>query len=217
MRRVSIASLLAVLVASPAVAAEETYVLDPGGSDIHWQVYRAGAFARFGHSHVIAARDVSGRVVVDTEALARSKFELEFPVMSLVVDDPALRSSLGEEFASVPSADDIAGTRSNMLGDDVLQADRYSTIRVTGVGPTGEGEHQTLAIKVELLGRSVDLTVPTTVALAGDSLDASGAFEIDHAALGLEPFSVMAGALQVAERITFSYRVRARRVAAQTE
>ena len=202
------------LLASAAAAAQsgaQRYVVDPGASDIHWLVYRAGAFARFGHNHVVSVAALDGRVSVDPNDLARSTFELEIPVGDLVVDDPTLRRGLGEEFASEPSADDVAGTRRNMLSNRVLNAEQHPAVRVTGTGPMSSGAGQTLKMTMHLLGRAVDVTVPTSVTLEGDRLEASGAFELTHEQLGLEPFSVMGGALQVGNRLSFTYRILARR------
>ena len=63
-------------------------------SDLHWLVYKAGALARLGHNHTIAAGDLTGNVAVDKGDLGASRFELEFSVANLVVDDPMLRSTL---------------------------------------------------------------------------------------------------------------------------
>ena len=68
-----------------------------------------------------------------------------------------------------------------------------------------------MAVKVELLGRTVDLTVPTEVTIDGDELRAQGEFELNHADLGMQPFSVMLGALQVGEKLSFAYDIKARR------
>jgi hypothetical protein len=153
---------------------------------------------------------MSGTVTVDDRNLERSSFEIVIPVTELTIDDPALRAGLGADFASVPTAEDIAGTRHNMLSERVLDGDRFSTIRILGKGPTGKGDAQAIAITVELLGRSVPLTVPTHVEVSADSVVASGEFELNHADLGMQPFSVMMGALQVGEKLSFSYRVIAR-------
>ena len=75
----------------------------------------------------------------------------------------------------------------------------------------GNGGKQALAVQVELLGRTVDLTVPTEVSIDGGELRATGEFELNHADLGMEPFSVMLGALAVGEKLSFSYDVKARR------
>lgn len=213
MRRASLVLLAAWLAGGAAVAQEtaERYVVDPARSDIHWLVYKAGALARLGHNHTIAVGDLSGSVSVAAADLASSRFELEFAVANLVVDNPMLRATLGEDFASVPTADDVAGTRSNMLSDRVLDGEKYPRIRIVGTGPVTQSGEQALAVTVEMLGRTVDLTVPTEVTIDGDRLHAEGAFELNHADLGMEPFSVMMGALQVGEKLSFTYAVEARR------
>jgi hypothetical protein len=194
---------------TPAAADEaRQYTIDAAGSDVHWLVYKAGSLARLGHNHVIAVSDLAGTATTNADPSA-SRFELQFHVQALAVDDPKLRSGLGPDFASVPSADDIAGTRKNMLSDRVLMGEKYQTIKVTGVGPVGSADAQTLQITVELLGRKVPLTVPTKVETHGDDLTASGEFELTHTALGMMPFTVMLGALQVADNMKFVYRIHA--------
>lgn len=184
------------------------YTIDPGGSDIHWLVYKAGTLSRLGHNHVISVAGLTGRVTVNGGDLGKSQFELSFPVASLVVDDPKLRSGLGADFASVPTADDVAGTRKNMLTDKVLDGEKFQTISVKGTGPSGTSESQMMKITVQLLGNSIELAVPTKVVVSGSTVTASGEFELTHAALGMKPFSVMLGALQVADNMKFAYRIR---------
>jgi len=196
-----------------AQGAAERYVVDPARSDVHWLVYKAGALARLGHNHTIAVGDLSGSVLVNRDDLAKSQFDLQFSFHNLVVDDPALRSTLGEEFASVPTPDDIAGTRSNMLSERVLDGEKHPQIRLVGTGPAAAVGTQELAVKVEMLGRTVALKIPTEVTIDGEQLHAKGQFELDHADLGMQPFSVMMGALQVGEKLSFSYDVTARRAA----
>jgi hypothetical protein len=197
--------------ASFAQDAERTYTVDAAGSNVHWLVYKAGAMARLGHNHTIAIGDLRGTVRTNGGALAASRFELEFTVANLVVDDPTLRSTLGADFASVPTPKDIEGTRGNMLTERVLDGEKFPKIRITGTGPVGNAGAQTLAVKVEMLGRTVDLTVPTKVTVDDEHVQATGEFELNHADLGMEPFSVMMGALQVGEKLSFSYNVTARR------
>jgi polyisoprenoid-binding protein YceI len=189
---------------------DKTYTIDGAASDIHWLVYKAGALARLGHNHAIAVPSPRGSVTVDGQNIAASRFEIVIPVADLVIDDPALRGTLGEDFASVPTADDIAGTRHNMLSDRVLNGEMFPTIRVTGTGPLGADGMQSLKLEVELLGRVVDLTVPTRVSVDADRVEAAGEFELNHADLGMKPFSVMMGALQVGQKLSFSYHVVAR-------
>lgn len=191
----------------------ERYVVDATQSDLHWLVYKAGALARRGHNHVISVGDLSGSVTVDQDDLAASRFVLEFPVASLVVDDAKLRGTLGADFSTVPTAKDIAGTKGNMLSERVLEAENHPRIRIVGAGPVWRDGKKVLGVKVELLGRTIDLTVPAEVTIAGDELRAKGEFQLDHADLGLQPFSVMGGALKVAAQLSFVYDVKARRAA----
>jgi len=193
-----------------AQGADRVLAIDGAASDFHWLVYKSGALARLGHNHVIAVPNLSGSVTVGAQDLSASHFEFVIPVADLVIDDAKLRSGLGEEFASVPTAKDVEGTRHNMLTDRVLDGDKFPTIRVTGAGPLGAAGAQTFKVKIELLGRTVDLTVPTKVTVADDRVEASGAFDLNHADLGMQPFTALMGALAVGEKISFSYHVVAR-------
>ena len=190
-----------------AQGADRVFAIDGAASDIHWLVYKAGALARLGHNHVIAIPSLRGSVTVGAQDLSASHFEIVIPVADLVIDDPKLRSGLGEEFASVPTAKDIEGTRHNMLTDRVLDGDKFPTIRVSGAGPHGAAGAQTFRLKIELLGRAVDLTVPTRVTVTDDRVEASGEFDLNHADLGMQPFTALMGALSVGEKMSFTYHV----------
>ena len=216
MRRAALAIGLTGLLLTGMAGAQDAgqrYVVDAAQSEVHWLVYKAGALSRLGHNHTIAIGDLTGNVTVNAADQSKSQFDLQFSVGKLVVDDAALRAKLGDDFSSVPSADDIEGTRKNMLSERVLDGEKYPEIRITGLGPVTAAGKQELAIKVEMLGRTVDLKVPTEVTIAGEQLRAKGAFELNHADLGMKPFSVMAGALQVGEKLSFTYDVTARRAA----
>jgi len=197
----------------PSAAAEpvagQVYRVDAAASEVLWRISKAGVMARFGHNHVISAEQFAGTVVVDADDATRSRFELEIPVAELVIDDPELRARFGEEFASVPSEADKEGTRNNMLGEGLLRASAFPVVRVRGGAPEGEGDAQTLPIEIEILGNTFELRVPGAVTFGDGMLEASGDFALDHAELGLTPFSALGGALQVGARIEFSYRIRA--------
>ncbi len=214
MRRVALVLGLAGLLATgsaPAQDSAQRYVVDAAQSEVYWLVSKAGALARLGHNHTVAIGDLRGNVTVNSADLAKSQFDLEFTVASLVIDNAALRGRLGPDFASVPSENDIAGTRKNMLSERVLDGEKYPQIRITGVGPVAAGGKNELSVKIEMLGRTIDLKVPTEVTIEGERLSAKGEFELDHADLGMKPFTALAGALQVGETLSFTYDVTARR------
>ncbi|MEO8467388.1 MAG: YceI family protein [Gammaproteobacteria bacterium] len=193
-----------------AQGADKVFAIDGAASDVHWLVFKSGALARLGHNHVIAVPNLTGSVTVAAQDLSASHFEFVMRVADLVIDDAQLRSGLGDDFASVPTAKDVEGTRHNMLTDRVLDGDKFPTIRVTGVGPLGAAGAQTLKLKIELLGRTVDLTVPTSLTVTDDHVEASGTFDLNHADLGMQPFTALMGALSVGEKMSFSYHIVAR-------
>ena len=197
--------------AAPALAqnaATAVYVIDGAASEIHWRVYKAGAFARFGHNHVVAIADPTGRIeLADTPSASR--VQIEFSVADLVIDDPQLRGRYGEDFASVPTADDIAGTKRNMLTEPVLNGEVFPTIEVIGSGLSGYGANQSIDLAIEMLGRVVNLTVPVAVSVTDDAIDVTGEFRLTHEDLGMTPFSVMMGALQVGNDIDFTIAIHA--------
>jgi hypothetical protein len=195
-----------------SVAAQEpvVYAVDADGSDIHWRVYKAGTFARFGHNHVISVGELTGEVTRDPDGAAT--FELMIPVAGLVVDDPVLRGLYGEDFSSKPSDKDVAGTRENMLGERVLNATNHPTLLIRGRLDAGALEAATLTVVVDLLGRSIPVSVPCSITVTDDLVTASGEFRLTHEDLGMEPFNVMLGALAVAPELDFSFDVRATRV-----
>ena len=204
-----LASRLAVVTAGAQEGAPGVFAIDAERTDIHWRIYRAGPMARFGHSHVISVGALEGAVSLAEDA-SQSSFELEFPVAGLIIDDPELRNLYGEEFSTVPSAEDIEGTRENMLTEAVLDGERFLSIRVSGSNWTGPGE-ASIDLAIEILGRTIELTLPTEVVVDGDSLVASGSFTLGHEALGMTPFSVMMGAVQVGEDMDFVYEIHAER------
>jgi len=195
--------------AEPA-AAGATHVLDAGRSELHLLVYRAGTFARFGHNHVIAARDLEGQLTL-TPGVAGSTFELLLPVERLEVDPARWRTHYGEDFASTPSAADIDGTRANMLGAALLDAAAYPFVRVAG-RIVGDADAYRAELEIAVKDTVARRATPVTLAIAADTITASGSLTVTHAELGLTPFSVMLGALRVAEEIEIRFELVAERV-----
>ena len=218
-RLVSLSSVSLVLASSVAWGQDNgssdpsAYQVDAERSDIRLLIHRVGALSWLGHSHVISVGQLDGTIYVHPD-LEQSRFELVIPVQGLVVDNPLLRHEEGDEFSTELSEHDIARTRSNMLGKRVLNAKQYPIVKLTGTGPRGDRSKFVLELSIELLGGIVELQVPTTLRLDGDVLEATGTFRLSHSDLGMWPFTVMLGALRVAEEIDFKYRVRAQRTQA---
>ena len=194
-----------------AAGISQVYKISAENSDIRLLIYRTGALARLGHNHVISVGELQGTVYVHPN-LVESSMEIEIAVDQLIVDDSALRKEEGEEFSSDPSESAINGTRDNMLGEQVLDVERYPSIRITSGGPIGDPEEVTLNLSMEILGRVIEFSVPVSLQIGEDELTVSGELRISHEQLGMQPFSVMMGAIEVADEMDLKYRLRAHRV-----
>lgn len=182
------------------------YVIDPKLSDVRFLVYKAGALASFGHDHVIQAKDMQGDVYLAKDFTA-SGFSLTLPVSGFVVDDPAARSVEGPDFAKQPSQAAIDGTRKNMLGPDLLDADHYPDVTIRSVKFSGPDWGPDATVRIELHGATRDITVPIAVERSGDTLTVTGSFDFKQTDFGLKPFSALGGGLQVADGMRVRFRL----------
>jgi len=186
------------------------YRIDTEASLLQLHVYRAGPLARLGHNHVVASRDLQGSIWY-RDRQGRSGFRISLPVAELTVDEPALREAAGDDFPGEIPPEDVEATRRNMLGESVLDAARHPEIIAELVAVEGSGEALTVTVALTIRGRRRLVDFPVQLRVDEGRLVASAETTVSHAALGLEPFSVMGGALSVAEDIGVRYRVVARR------
>lgn len=162
--------------------------------------------AKLGHNHVIAARGLSGKVML-AEPLEASTFEVHLPVEQFSVDEPALRAAAGPDFSAPVPDSARAGTRANMLGGGLLDAQHYPEVLLQSQAIRRNDQGLLATVRVGLRGTQHDVTLPLALVRAGDSLTASGSFELRQSELGLTPFSVMMGALQVQDAMQLSFRI----------
>ena len=196
---------------TPAPSAPDTrgaavYEVDSRSSQLSILVFRGGKLSRLGHNHVMTSRDVSGRAWVHPE-FARSGFELSFPVMQLVVDDPQARSAAGSDFPPDIPQSDKDGTRKNMLKPEVLDGEHYPEVRLRSARVGGTLEAPQLTAHITIKDASRDVEVPVKIAVAGAQLTASGEFDILQTQFGMKPFSVALGALEVQDRLHIEFKV----------
>lgn len=204
---------VAVLLSFPLYAAEPDtvpaagqYRIDAAASDLRVLVYRGGLLGGLGHNHVVSSNSINGQVDVAEEP-ADSRVHLALLKESLVVDDPALRKAEGEKFANTLSTDDIAATRRNMLGPDLLDASRVAEIRVDSTRVTGAYPDLTITADVSVLGVAAELTFSVTVRMRDNMLLATGELSVTHKELGLRPFTAAMGTLRVRNELTFRYEI----------
>ena len=180
---------------------EPVFEVDAARSLVTIEVRRAGSLANLGHDHVVASHDLGGYV-----APVKGRADLWVRLDRLTVDEPMLRAQAG--FDTQPSAADIAGTRRNMLGRVLdAEAQPYALIAVTR---KAEGSEPDAAITLNGTTRHV----PVRAAIESDAgaYRVAGTLAIDQTHFGLRPYSILGGALAVADRLDVRFTIVARRL-----
>jgi YceI-like domain len=196
--------------AAPAKPAAPAETWDVVGSSLTLRVYRDGPMQKLGHNHLITSDRLAGKVLL-REPLAESGFELSLPLESLVVDDPDARSRAGGEFAAPVPQKDRDATRHNMLGEKLLNAALQPEMRLAAETISGEPGQYEARVRVSLAGSEHVVTAPFTVTIEGDQLKAHSAMHLNHADVGLVPFTVALGALKVRDEFEVDLTLEARR------
>ena len=205
------AEAAAVTAEATAAARQRVLSIDSTASLLTIAVRRSGPLARLGHNHVIAMRDIEGEVRCGAD-LQSASFEWTQPVDRMTVDEAALRANAGPDFSAPVPEEARVGTRANMLGAALLQAAEHPRIRVVGrVSRLLSTDRAELTVDVQVRGQATQLLLPVRYAWRdADTLEVEGEFELQQTQLGLVPFSVMMGALQVDDRMQLGFRVVAR-------
>jgi polyisoprenoid-binding protein YceI len=161
------------------------------------EVRRAGRLARLGHDHVVASHDVRGYVEVED-----GRADLYVPLTTLTVDETALRVAAG--FDTQPSPEAIEGTRNNML-NKVLEADRfpYALIHVT----RNARDPDRLRVALTLHGTTRAFDVPARLEIADNRINVNGRLTFNQSEFGMEPFSILGGAIRVQDRVDLQFRI----------
>ena len=167
------------------------------------EVHRAGSLARIGHDHVLAVRDLNGYVAPDA-----GRADLYLELDELTVDEPELRAEA--KLDTHPTADDIAGTRRNML--NAFEAARYPFAQVRIRGAAAHEGEAPIDVAVSLHGATRDFVVPVRIVRSADEFAATGALTLRQSDFGITPLSVLGGALQVQDAVDVRFSIRARRV-----
>ena len=184
------------------------YRIDESRSELRILVYRAGPLARLGHNHVMVNRSIRGEVNFGNVAGA-SVFSLEVPVAGFVVDDAQARREEGADFADPVPDDAKSGTLRNMLSTAVLDADEFPSITVHSVAtaPMDAGAGLLATVDISVAGHESTIDLPLKLQSDADSLSATGSVEIRQSVLGLKPYSLMLGALQVQDAMTIKFQI----------
>jgi hypothetical protein len=193
----------AVLQALPAPGA---YAIDSNGSELRLLVYRAGTLANLGHNHVMVSRAVTGSVQIGADVPA-SSFSLKLRADSFVIDDAQSRQEEGGDFPGDIPEDAKAGTRRNMLSSAVLNAAEYPDITVKSASLNGNLSELNADVEISAAGHTSQLSVPLSLQADAHGFTAAGLMELRQTALGITPYSLLHGALQVQDAMQLRFKI----------
>ena len=184
--------------------------IDPQASEVRVLVYRAGALANLGHNHVLALHPDRGWIE-STESISASSFYLQIPLETVIVDDSILRREEGADFPGEIPEDAKQGTAHNMLGEALLDAAHYPLLTMRSAAITAHGDAFTAIVQVNIAGHDSSLNASFTRAESAAGLVVTGQLTVHQSELGLKPFSIMMGALQVQDQMIVKFRFVAKR------
>ena len=209
MRRIviAIAAVASLLVSEGATARApepRPFDFDAAGNTLEIEVSKGGLLGAFGPDHVIAAKEFSGRVLLDPVRLENSSVTLRVAAPALTVVDTGISDA------------DRAQVQSTMLGDKVLDVARFSEILFVSTGVTqapksGDSWNLTLAGKLSLHGVEKEATFPVTVRIAGGEMEADGEVFLRQTDYGITPVKVARGMVKVKDTLRIHFAIHARR------
>lgn len=183
-----------------------SYQIDSQNSELRVLVYRAGPLANLGHNHVLVNHAMTGVVQVG-ESIAASSFSLEVPVEGFVVDDADARREEGGDFAGDIPEEAKTGTRRNMLSAGLLNAAEFPTLRVSSVTLSGTPDALFADLTIGVAGHEATVSVPCSLQGDTHTLTAVGSTALRQTAIGITPYSLLHGALQVEDVMQLKFRI----------
>jgi len=174
------------------------------------KVYSSGRLASLGHNHIVKTGSFSGQICLNHK-LENSTAQLVFSVSDMIIDDQNDRLNAGESFSKPISYKQIMATRNNLLGENLLNANRYPKVKLAITNLKVEHETMSLDVSVNLLGIESIHRIPVLLKLSENAIEVSGQTKLNQTALGLKPFQLFAGALAVADGMDIEFYFRAKK------
>ncbi len=182
------------------------FQLDANASQIWLLLGADGPMSKVGHTHVITTHGLEGNIWLHPQP-DHSGCEFDLPVASFVVDDPKERAAAGNEYAEPLDDEARAGTREHMLGERQLDAAHFPKVTLQCQHLAAESGQITAEMNITVRDHASRLSVPLKWERHGNTLQAEGEFTFTQTALGLQPYSLLFGALRVRDEIRARFRL----------
>jgi hypothetical protein len=174
-------------------------------AELEIHTFKAGWLAGLSHAHVLETRAVGGDIHL-AKPVAGSSARLYFRPWDLELDNPDSRAAAGAGFESTRTAEDIAATRTRMLGPRGFHSSEYPWVVID----VGWLDPEQVNLNIHFRDGSHPFTVPLDWSIENGVIKATADFELSHRALGIRPYSAFAGAIAVADRIRVQLTLSAR-------
>lgn len=185
--------------ASPIVR----YRIDPQRSKFMVNADRTGLAYFKGHSHRIAVRDFSGEASLTMDALNPASLSMTIQANSLEETDPVF----------TPDQKKIIKKE---LDEIVLESAKYPEITFKSTDITGTMKNGAFNVKIRgnmtLHGVTRQVEIPATVTVQGDTLRATGEFEINRKKYGVNATNAFYGMVRVKHDLKFIFDIIGQRV-----
>jgi len=181
---------------------QTTYDIDSTRSTMEIDVYREGLFKAFGHDHLVAAKEFSGRVILNPDNLDTSSVTFRVATKSLTAVDPQ------------ESGKDRNAVQATMQGKDVLDAEQYPEVTFSSTSvnkPERKSEKWNLMLdgKLKLHGVEKPIHLPLTLSFTDNELTAVGEIFLLQTDYGITPVKVAGGTVKVKDRIRIRFQIHA--------
>lgn len=183
------------------------FAIDPRASSVRIYAFRGGRAASLGHNHVLGAPRLTGYALVPAAGILSARFDVDLRLDELDLDRPEYRAGLGTAFAAPLDAEDIAGTRAHMLGDENLQAARFPELHVRSLEIAGAAPKLAARIEVQLHGQRHEYWVPLDVDGLPDHLSVAGSFVVRQSDFGVRPYAIFGGFIAVQDALVVEFRL----------
>lgn len=205
-------SLLVLLAACALVPcttayAQGDYIIDSDLSSIRIITDKGGIAAAAAHQHIISIKNISG--TVSYAGSGQGTAEFRFAPEQFLVDDEEERKLYPEVFTKPVPEKAIKGTRKNMLGKRLLHATEYPNIEVSIELVSLEGESAVYQTAIKIKDQLIEHTLPGSLVLTEESLQATATFNLSNPELGLKIFSALFGAISVGHDLQFMVDINA--------
>ncbi|TNF89141.1 MAG: hypothetical protein EP301_03580 [Gammaproteobacteria bacterium] len=174
-------------------------------ADLEIHTYRAGWLSHLAHNHIMETDQIRGSVHL-AEPIEDSTAHLYFRPWDLELDDPDARDAAGTGFESERTAEDIAATRTRMLGPKGFDSNKHPWVVIA----VRWKDRNAAGLLIEFRDGSYAFDVPLQWSFEAGVLTAAADFELSHRALGIRPYSAFAGAIAVADPIRIQLTLSAR-------